>query len=100
MPEVIQQVQKRMLISLSQIAKKLNIQEGDYIVLEERDGGIFIKPVAWHDKSQEFFWSEAWQEKMKQSADALKEGRYKTFSNADELLEFLGEENNADDNSN
>ncbi len=35
---------------------------------------------------------------MKQSADALKEGRYKTFSNADQLLEFLREENNADDN--
>jgi len=100
MPEVIQQVQKRMLISLSQIAKKLNIQEGDYIALEERDGGIFIKPVAWHDKSQEYFWSEAWQGKMKQSTDALKEGRYKTFSDADELLEFLGEENNAEDNSN
>ncbi|MFA5384031.1 MAG: AbrB/MazE/SpoVT family DNA-binding domain-containing protein [Eubacteriales bacterium] len=100
MPEVIQQVQKRMLISLSQIAKKLNIQEGDYIAIEERDGGIFIKPVAWHEKSQEYFWSEAWQEKMKHSADALKEGRYKTFSEANELLEFLGEENDADDNSN
>ncbi|HAG11416.1 MAG TPA: transcriptional regulator [Desulfotomaculum sp.] len=100
MPLIIQQVQKRMLISLSQIAKKLSIQEGDYIALEERDGGIFIKPVAWHDKSQEYFWSDSWQEKMKQSADALKEGRYKTFSNVDDLLEFLGEEKNADDNSN
>jgi len=100
MPEVIQQVQKRMLISLSQISKSLKIQEGDYVVLEERDGGVFIKPVAWHDKSQEYFWSETWQEKMKRSADALQEGRFKTFSNSSELLKNLGEANDADDNLN
>lgn len=99
MPEIIQQVQKRMLISLAQIAKKINIQEGDYVVLEERDGGIFIRPVSWHDKSQEYFWSVEWQEKMKRSAEALQNGRFKTFTNTNELLKELGEEN-ADNHSN
>lgn len=38
---------------------------------------------------------------MKRSADALQEGKYKTFTNSDELMKNLGEEiNNADDNSN
>lgn len=99
MSEVIQQVQKRMLISLSQIAKNLKLQEGDYVALEERDGGIFIRPVSWIDKSQEYFWSKPWQENMKRSVEDLQEGRYKTFSNADELLKHLGEDD-ADDNIN
>jgi len=99
MSEIIQQVQKRMLISLAQIARLIHIQEGDYVSLEERDGGIFIRPVSWHDKKQEYFWSADWQEKMKRSAEAIKEGKVKTFNNTDELLKELGEEN-ADNNSN
>lgn len=99
MPEIIQQVQKRMLISLAQIAKKIHIQEGDYVVLEERDGGVLIRPVSWHDKSQEYFWTDEWQEKMRRSAEALSEGKVKTFTNAEDLLKELGEEV-ADDHSN
>lgn len=98
MPEIIQQVQKRMLISLAQIARRLDIREGDHVALEERDGGIFIRPVSWHDKSQEYFWSDKWQQKMKLSADAIKEGRVKTFKSADDLLKELGEKD-ADDHS-
>lgn len=99
MSKIIQQVQKRMLISLAQIAKRINIQEGDYVMLEERDGGVFIRPVSWHDKSQEYFWSDEWQEKMQRSAKALQEGRFKAFTSTDDLLKELGEEN-ADDHSN
>jgi len=91
MPEKIQQVQKRMLISLAQIAKSINIQEGDYVVLEERDGGVFIRPVSWHNKKQEYFWSNEWQDKMKRSAKALEKGQYKTFTNTDDLLKELGD---------
>lgn len=97
MSEIIQQVQKRMVISLAQIAKNLDIKEGDHISLELREGGIFIKPVAWHDRSQEYFWSEEWQQKMKRSTEALKEGKVKTFANAEDLLKELGEKN-ADNN--
>ena len=98
MPEMIQQVQKRMLISLAQIAKKLNIKEGDHVALEVREEGIFIRPVAWHDKSQEYFWTEEWQQKMKRSAEALKEGKAKTFTSTEELMREMGEDD-ADNNS-
>ncbi|MBE3555002.1 MAG: AbrB/MazE/SpoVT family DNA-binding domain-containing protein [Thermicanus sp.] len=100
MKEIIQQVQKRMLISLAQVAKELNIKEGDHVLIEEKDGGIFIRPVAWHDKSQEYFWTEEWQEKMKRCTEDLKVGRYEKFDNMDALLKELGEEANADDHSN
>ena len=99
MSEIVQQVQKRMLISLAQIAKRIRIKEGDYVMLEERDGGVFIRPVSWHDKNQEYFWSDEWQEKMKRSAEALKAGNVKSFTNIEGLLKELGEED-ADDHSN
>jgi bifunctional DNA-binding transcriptional regulator/antitoxin component of YhaV-PrlF toxin-antitoxin module len=99
MPEIIQQVQKRMLISLARIAKVMNIQEGDRVALEVRDGGVFIRPVSWHDKSQEYFWSDEWQQKVKRSAEAIKEGKVKIFSSTADLLKELGEED-AGDHSN
>ena len=99
MSEIVQQVQKRMLISLAQIAKRIRIKEGDYVMLEERDGGVFIRPVSWHDKNQEYFWSDEWQEKMKRSAEAIEEGNVKSFTNIEGLLKELGEED-ADDHSN
>jgi len=58
MAEIIQQIQKRMLVSLAQVAKNLGLREGDYVLIEERDGGIFIRPVGWHDKGQEYFWTK------------------------------------------
>lgn len=82
-----------MLISLAQIAKEMNIKEGDHILLEERDGGIFLKPVGWHDKSQEYFWSEQWQEKMTSSQEALQKGNYTTYNNVEDMLKELDKPN-------
>lgn len=97
---IIQQVQKRMLISLAQVAKELNLQEGDHVLIEEREGGIFIRPVSWHDKSQEYFWTKEWQDRMKRSLEDIEKGNYKKFENTDDLLKELGEEKDADDSSN
>ena len=69
------------------------------MLLEQRDGGVFIRPVSWHDKDQEYFWSSEWQEKMKRSAEAIKEGRFNSFDNIEDLLKGLGEED-ADNNTN
>jgi len=100
MAEIIQQIQKRMLVSLAQVAKKVGLREGDHVLIEERDGGIFIRPVGWHDKSQEYFWTKEWQDKMDRSLTALQEGRYQVFHSSEDLLRSLGEEaQNADDNS-
>lgn len=93
MSTIIQQVQKRMLVSLAQVARKLNINEGDHVLLEERDGGIFICPVGWHEKNQEYFWSEKWQNMMKNSAEDIAQGRVRQFQDvrdADSFLEKLG----------
>jgi hypothetical protein len=95
---IIQKVQKRMLISLAEVSKDLDLHEGDYISIEEREGGIFLKPVAWHDKNQEYFWTDKWQEKMKKSKDALESGDYTVYHDQSDLLKELGG-NDADDHS-
>ena len=83
------QIQKRMLISLAQIAKEINLHEGDHVLIEKRDNGIFLRPVAWVDKNQKYFWTKEWQEKMRRSQDALDKGEYKTFDNMEDAVKDL-----------
>lgn len=83
------QIQKRMLISLAQIAKEANLHEGDHILIEKRDNGIFLRPVDWVDKSQKYFWTKEWQEKMRRSRDALDNGEYKSFDNMEDAIKDL-----------
>lgn len=89
--ETVQQVQKRMLISLSTISKEMNLNEGDYVRIESKDdGSIVITPVGWHTKSQEYFWTEEWQQKLQSSKEDMDEGRFKEFNDIAELMKELG----------
>lgn len=88
MEEKITQVQKRNLISLASISEQLNIKEGDYVSMIVTDGVLTITPVGWHDKSQEYFWTDEWQKKMKASVKDLEEGRFKTFDSLEDVAKF------------
>lgn len=92
------QIQKRMLISLAQIAKDVNLHEGDHVLIEKRDDGIFLRPVDWVDKNQKYFWTKEWQEKMRRSQDALDKGEYKTFDNMEDAIKDLEALANANSN--
>ncbi|MDA8229297.1 MAG: AbrB/MazE/SpoVT family DNA-binding domain-containing protein [Desulfitobacterium hafniense] len=94
---IVQQVQKRMLVSLAQIAKDINLHEGDHVVIEERDGGIFLRPVEWIDKNQKYFWSEEWQAKIRRSQEELENGEYQKFENMEDAIKDLEELANASD---
>lgn len=86
----IQQVQKGMLVSIAQIADDigLNLNEGDYILVEKKDDGIFLIPV---DESQRYFWTEKWQEKIKQSQQDLDNENYKSFESIEDCIKDLEE---------
>lgn len=92
---IVQQVQKRMIISLAQIAKEINLHEGDHVVIEKRDGGIFLRPVDWVDKNQKYIWTEEWQAKIRKSQDDLENGDYQTFENMDDVIKDLEDRANA-----
>lgn len=98
--QIVQQIQKRMIVSLAQIAKSVNLQEGDHVVIEERDGGIFLRPVAWIDKNQKYIWTKEWQEKIRRSEEDMENGRYQTFSNAEDCIKDLEDIMNASANKN
>jgi|GEM_PF-185858 len=95
---IVQQVQKRMLISLAQIAKDVNLHEGDHVVIEEMNGGIFLRPVDWVDKNQKYFWTEEWQRRILQSQQDLESGDYQTFENMEDAVKELEELANANRN--
>ena len=92
---IVQQIQKRMLVSLAQIAKDMDLHEGDYLAFEERDGGIFLRPVAWIDKNQAYIWTKEWQEKIRRSEEALANGDYESFETMDDCIRDLEEKMNA-----
>ncbi|HAG07551.1 MAG: hypothetical protein XD69_0918 [Clostridia bacterium 62_21] len=93
---VIQQVQKRMLVSIGQVARKLGIKEGDYVRVESGENGASLRivPIAWHLKEQEYFWSEEWQGKVRKSLKDLEKGRVGAHETVEGLIEEL--ENAAD----
>ena len=95
---IVQQVQKRMLISLAQIAKEVNLHEGDHVVIEEMNGGIFLRPVDWVDKNQKYLWTEEWQGRILQSQQDLEKGDYQTFESMEDAVKDLEELANASRN--
>ncbi|MEW6772104.1 MAG: AbrB/MazE/SpoVT family DNA-binding domain-containing protein [Bacillota bacterium] len=94
--KVIQQVQKRMLVSIGQVARKLGIKEGDYVRVEIGEDGASLRivPIAWHLKEQEYFWSEEWQGRIQKSLKDFEEGRFQTHETVEGLVKEL--ENAAD----
>lgn len=77
--EKVTQVQKRTLISFASISGKLNIRERDFVSMVVKDGAVIISPIGWHDKSQEYFWTDLWQNKMQESVSDLQECKFQMF---------------------
>jgi len=45
----------------SLIRKKFNIDEGDYLEIEEKDGNMVLKPVRVVQSESAYFYSKEWQ---------------------------------------
>jgi len=71
------------------IMDKLDLKKGDTISIELRDDEIVLKPVVIIDKSQTWFWSKNWQKEEREAEKDIKNGRVKTFNNAEELMKDL-----------
>ncbi|MCK4295668.1 MAG: AbrB/MazE/SpoVT family DNA-binding domain-containing protein [Candidatus Marinimicrobia bacterium] len=83
-------VKKNFQITLpNQIRRKFNISVGDYIIIDEEERKIVIKPVKIVDSDQEYFYTKEWQEKEAQADRDLAEGRYKEFDNVEDLIKDL-----------
>jgi len=57
------------------IRELFNLEEGDVLVIEEREDGVLMKPRKLIDPTQTWFWTEEWQKKERQADEDIKAGR-------------------------
>lgn len=86
-------VQRRNLITLpGEIRKKLNISEGDVLDMRLENNRIIIEPYKLVPASQAYFWSNKVQEDMLEAREDVSSGRVREFSNINEFLKGLQDE--------
>jgi len=71
------------------IRRVANLCEGDYVEVHFTDDVIVLTPKQLVDKSQAYFWTEAWQAEEQEADEDIRAGRVRMFDNVDELLADL-----------
>lgn len=84
-------IRKRYQITLpTVIRKKFHLAEGDFVDVEERQGGIFLKPVKMITPDQEYFYTKEWQAAEEDADKDIAEGKVSgPFKTVDELFNDL-----------
>jgi len=83
-------IRKKFQITLPlSIRGKLALEEGDFMTAEVRGDEIVLHPKKLIDKSQAWFWSEAWQAAEREAEADIQAGRVHGFSNAEGAVSFL-----------
>lgn len=72
------------------LRRKFHISEGDYVKVEDREGGILIKPVKVMDSDQAYFHTKTWQEGETEADNDIAEGNtVGPFARITDALEAL-----------
>lgn len=75
-----------------EIRDALNIEEGDLIEVEKRDGEIVMIPKKLVDADQAWFWTREWQEGETKAEEDIREGRLiGPFKSVDEMKKHFGD---------
>jgi AbrB family looped-hinge helix DNA binding protein len=75
-----------------EIRDRLNLHEGDYVEVEERDGEIVMVPKKLIDADQAWFWSPEWQAGEREVDEELRAGRViGPFNNVEEMKKHFGD---------
>ena len=70
--------------------KKLRLEVGDMLEVEEKNGKLMLKPVIVVDKSQAYFWTPEWQKGEREADEDIKKGKLSgPFKSAEELISHL-----------
>ncbi len=89
MAELIQ-VRKKAQVTLPQsVRRSLNIEEGDFLDVQVKNGEIVLRVKKLVDKEQAWFWTRRWQEGEREAEEDIGAGRVHSFDNADEAIAFL-----------
>ena len=84
-------IRKRYQITLPPaVRKKFNLVEGDFVDIEETQGGFFLRPVKMISPDQEYFYTKEWQATEAEADQDIAEGRVSgPFKTVDELFNDL-----------
>ena len=80
---------KFQIVIPDEVRKKLHVEVGDTLEIEEKDGLLIARPVMVVDKAQAYFWTEEWQKGEKEAEEAKKKGKFRDFEKAGEAVKWL-----------
>jgi len=80
---------KYQIVIPEDVRKKLKVEIGDTLEIEEKNGVLIAKPVMVIEKSQAYFWTDEWQEGEKEAEEAKKKGKFEDFQKAAEAIKWL-----------
>lgn len=83
-------VRKKGQITLpARMRRRLGLEEGDFVKVEETPEGILLKPRKLIDADQSYFWDDAWQKGELAADRDIEGGRYEVFEDVDDLIDSL-----------
>ena len=71
------------------VRRAAGIEEGDLVAVTLEGDTITLVPKRLVDKSQAYFWSEAWQQAEREASDDFAQGRVLPFSDVEALIAAL-----------
>jgi AbrB family looped-hinge helix DNA binding protein len=71
------------------VRQAANIEEGDLIAVVIEGDTIILSPQKLIDKSQAYFWSDAWQKGEFEASEDISAGRIQEFGDVDTLIDAL-----------
>ncbi len=80
---------KYQIVIPEDVRKKLKVEIGDNLDIEEKNGVLIVKPVMVIEKAQAYFWTDEWQSGEKEAEEAKKKGKFRDFKKAEEAIKWL-----------
>jgi len=80
---------KYQIVIPEDVRKRLRVEIGDTLEIEEKDGVLIVKPVMVIEKSQAYFWTKEWQEGEREAEEAKRKKKFRNFKKADEAIKWL-----------
>lgn len=74
------------------LRREAGIEIGDYLEVRLEENRLVLLPKQVVDKSQAYFWTEAWQEGEREAKEDLRAGRVKRFETLKDLIADLDAE--------
>ncbi len=72
------------------VRRAAGIEEGDLVAVIIEGDTITLVPKRLVDKSQAYFWSDAWQQAEREASEDIAQGRVQSFSDVEALIAAIG----------